>query len=187
MLPLTISHRQPLSAAAPVRPARREGAPGRGAPAAVGTGDGFVTVHASTRRNTRMRATRALAVVLGLTVGLGLTACAGSRTGDSAGSTAAATSAASSAAATSAATSAAATTKSGASSSGAATGGAAAELPKGNGELVGVTMPTKQSERWVDDGNNVKQQLEAAGYTGDLQYAENDIPTQANQIENQIT
>jgi len=134
-----------------------------------------------------MRATRALAVVLGLTVGLGLTACAGSRTGDSAGSTAAATSAPSSAAATSAATSAAATTKSGASSSGAATGGAAAELPKGNGELVGVTMPTKQSERWVDDGNNVKQQLEAAGYTVDLQYAENDIPTQVNQIENQIT
>jgi putative multiple sugar transport system substrate-binding protein len=130
-----------------------------------------------------MRATRALAVVLGLTVGLGLTACAGSRTGDSAGSTAAATSAASSAAATSAA----ATTKSGASSSGAATGGAAAELPRGNGELVGVTMPTKQSERWVDDGNNVKQQLEAAGYTVDLQYAENDIPTQVNQIENQIT
>ena len=37
------------------------------------------------------------------------------------------------------------------------------------------------------DGNNVKQQLEAAGYTVDLQYAENDIPTQVNQIENQIT
>ena len=43
------------------------------------------------------------------------------------------------------------------------------------GQLVGVTMPTKQSERWVQDGNNVKAQLEAAGYTVDLQYAENGL------------
>ena len=56
-----------------------------------------------------------------------------------------------------------------------------------SGQLVGVTMPTKQSERWVMDGNNVKAQLEAAGYKVDLQYAENDIPTQVNQLENQIT
>lgn len=55
------------------------------------------------------------------------------------------------------------------------------------GALVGVTMPTKSSERWIHDGDNVKQQLEALGYQVDLQYAENDIPTQVNQIENQIT
>jgi putative multiple sugar transport system substrate-binding protein len=55
------------------------------------------------------------------------------------------------------------------------------------GALVGVTMPTKSSERWIHDGDNVKKQLEALGYQVDLQYAENDIPTQANQIENQIT
>jgi len=65
-------------------------------------------------------------------------------------------------------------------SSGAAGAGAA-------GALIGVTMPTKSSERWISDGNNVKQQLEAMGYKVDLQYAENDIPTQVNQIENQIT
>ncbi|NUS06530.1 MAG: substrate-binding domain-containing protein, partial [Nonomuraea sp.] len=64
------------------------------------------------------------------------------------------------------------------------TGSAAA----GNaGALIGVTMPTKSSERWIHDGDNVKQQLEKLGYKVDLQYAENDIPTQANQIENQIT
>ena len=53
--------------------------------------------------------------------------------------------------------------------------------------LVGVTMPTKSSERWISDGNNVKAALEKLGYKVDLQYAENDIPTQVNQIENQIT
>ncbi|GGT09764.1 multiple monosaccharide ABC transporter substrate-binding protein [Nonomuraea spiralis] len=57
----------------------------------------------------------------------------------------------------------------------------------GAGALIGVTMPTKSSERWIHDGDNVKQQLEKLGYKVDLQYAENDIPTQANQIENQIT
>jgi putative multiple sugar transport system substrate-binding protein len=55
------------------------------------------------------------------------------------------------------------------------------------GALVGVTMPTKSSERWIHDGDNLKKQLEALGYKVDLQYAENDIPTQVNQIENQIT
>ncbi len=55
------------------------------------------------------------------------------------------------------------------------------------GALVGVTMPTKSSERWISDGNNVKQALEQMGYKVDLQYAENDIPTQVNQLENQIT
>jgi len=55
------------------------------------------------------------------------------------------------------------------------------------GALVGVTMPTKSSERWIHDGDNIKGALEKLGYKVDLQYAENDIPTQANQIENQIT
>ncbi|WP_345155555.1 substrate-binding domain-containing protein [Nonomuraea rubra] len=65
---------------------------------------------------------------------------------------------------------------------------ASASAAAGNaGALIGVTMPTKSSERWIHDGDNVKQQLEKLGYKVDLQYAENDIPTQANQIENQIT
>jgi putative multiple sugar transport system substrate-binding protein len=55
------------------------------------------------------------------------------------------------------------------------------------GALIGVTMPTKSSERWISDGDNLKKQLEALGYQVDLQYAENDIPTQTQQLDNQIT
>jgi putative multiple sugar transport system substrate-binding protein len=61
------------------------------------------------------------------------------------------------------------------------------EKKGGPGSLVGVTMPTRASERWIRDGDVVKKALEGMGYKVDLQYAENDIPTQANQIENQIT
>ena len=55
------------------------------------------------------------------------------------------------------------------------------------GGTVGVAMPTQQSERWIADGNNVKSQLEDLGYTVDLQYANDDIPTQVSQIENMIS
>jgi putative multiple sugar transport system substrate-binding protein len=55
------------------------------------------------------------------------------------------------------------------------------------GALIGVTMPTKSSERWISDGDNLKKQLEGLGYKVDLQYAENDIPTQTQQLDNQIT
>nr|WP_255479426.1 multiple monosaccharide ABC transporter substrate-binding protein [Quadrisphaera sp. RL12-1S] len=47
---------------------------------------------------------------------------------------------------------------------------------------VGVAMPTQTSQRWIDDGNNVKAGLEKLGYKVDLQYANDDIPTQASQI-----
>ncbi|CAN5160471.1 sugar ABC transporter substrate-binding protein [soil metagenome] len=66
-------------------------------------------------------------------------------------------------------------------------GSAAAAAPAAAGALVGVAMPTKSSERWIADGNNVKTQLEALGYKVDLQYAEDDIPTQVNQIDTMIT
>ena len=57
----------------------------------------------------------------------------------------------------------------------------------GDGGLIGVAMPTKSSERWIQDGDAVKAELEAAGFTVDLQYAEDDIPTQVSQVENMIT
>jgi putative multiple sugar transport system substrate-binding protein len=57
----------------------------------------------------------------------------------------------------------------------------------GDGGLIGVAMPTKSSERWIQDGDAVKAALEAEGYTVDLQYAEDDIPTQVSQVENMIT
>ena len=52
---------------------------------------------------------------------------------------------------------------------------------------VGISMPTKSSARWIDDGNNMVKQFEEAGYETDLQYAEDDIPNQLAQIENMIT
>ena len=52
---------------------------------------------------------------------------------------------------------------------------------------VGVAMPTQTSERWIADGKNVQAGLEKAGYKVDLQYANDDIPTQAQQIDQMIT
>jgi len=53
--------------------------------------------------------------------------------------------------------------------------------------LVGVLMPNKTSQRWINDGDAVKSQLEALGYTVDLQYAQDDIQNQLSQLENEIT
>jgi putative multiple sugar transport system substrate-binding protein len=53
--------------------------------------------------------------------------------------------------------------------------------------LVGIAMPTKSSTRWISDGEELKKDLEAKGYTVDLQYAEDDIPNQLAQIENMVT
>ncbi|MBR4791191.1 MAG: sugar-binding protein [Treponema sp.] len=57
----------------------------------------------------------------------------------------------------------------------------------GSSTKVGVSMPTKDLQRWNQDGANMKSQLEKAGYTVDLQYAANDINTQISQLENMIT
>lgn len=66
-------------------------------------------------------------------------------------------------------------------------GGAGGGEGGGDGGLIGVAMPTKSSERWIQDGDAVKKALEDQGYQVDLQYAEDDIPTQVSQIENMIT
>jgi putative multiple sugar transport system substrate-binding protein len=52
---------------------------------------------------------------------------------------------------------------------------------------VGVSMPTKDLQRWNQDGENMKNLLEAAGYTVDLQFASNDVQTQLSQVENMIS
>ncbi|GGF94989.1 multiple monosaccharide ABC transporter substrate-binding protein [Paenibacillus abyssi] len=59
----------------------------------------------------------------------------------------------------------------------------------GGGEAgsVGISMPTKSSERWVGDGANMKKEFEALGYSADLQYAEDVVENQVSQIENMIT
>ncbi|GIG25539.1 multiple monosaccharide ABC transporter substrate-binding protein [Cellulomonas denverensis] len=76
----------------------------------------------------------------------------------------------------------------------ACSGGGAGSGGSGDGEsadpsdqTIGVAMPTETSERWIADGNAVKSQLEEAGYSVDLQYAADDIPTQSQQIDQMIT
>ena len=55
------------------------------------------------------------------------------------------------------------------------------------GGLIGVSMPTQTSERWIADGEAVKTGLEDLGYTVDLQYGNDDIPTQSQQVDQMIT
>jgi len=52
---------------------------------------------------------------------------------------------------------------------------------------IGIAMPTKSSARWIADGDNMVKTLKAEGYGTDLQYAEDDIPNQLQQIEGMIT
>ncbi|MGO3555936.1 MAG: multiple monosaccharide ABC transporter substrate-binding protein, partial [Microbacterium gubbeenense] len=52
---------------------------------------------------------------------------------------------------------------------------------------VGVAMPTETSERWIADGEAVESQLEEAGYDVDLQFANDDIPRQQQQLDQMIT
>ncbi|WP_129839841.1 multiple monosaccharide ABC transporter substrate-binding protein [Streptomyces sp. RFCAC02] len=54
------------------------------------------------------------------------------------------------------------------------------------GGTVGIAMPTRSSERWIADGENMVAQFEEAGYDTDLQYGEDQIETQISQIENMI-
>ena len=39
------------------------------------------------------------------------------------------------------------------------------------GGLIGVSMPTQSSTRWISDGESIKAEMEAAGFDVDLQYA----------------
>jgi putative multiple sugar transport system substrate-binding protein len=52
--------------------------------------------------------------------------------------------------------------------------------------LIGISMPTKSSTRWISDGESMVKEFTALGYEADLQYGEDDIPNQLAQIENMI-
>ncbi|WP_099159487.1 multiple monosaccharide ABC transporter substrate-binding protein [Virgibacillus ndiopensis] len=54
-------------------------------------------------------------------------------------------------------------------------------------KFVGIAMPTKSSERWVKDGENMAEEFEKLGYKTDLQYAQDVVENQISQIENMIT
>jgi putative multiple sugar transport system substrate-binding protein len=66
-------------------------------------------------------------------------------------------------------------------------GGGSGGSGGGKAGFIGISMPTKSSERWVHDGNNMKAEFEKRGYKVDLQYAEDVIENQLSQIENMIT
>ena len=53
--------------------------------------------------------------------------------------------------------------------------------------MVGISMPTKSSARWIADGDNMVKVFKEKGFKPDLQYADDDIPNQLAQIENMIT
>ena len=53
--------------------------------------------------------------------------------------------------------------------------------------VVGISMPTKSSSRWISDGQSMVDAFKAKGYQADLQYAEDEVPNQIAQIENLIT
>ena len=72
----------------------------------------------------------------------------------------------------------------GCSSSG--SGGADKKDSSGNNK-VGVALPTKELQRWNQDGANIKKELEAAGYEVDLQYAGNDNAQMVSIVENMIS
>jgi putative multiple sugar transport system substrate-binding protein len=54
-------------------------------------------------------------------------------------------------------------------------------------KIVGISMPTKTSTRWISDGESMVKEFQAMGYATDLQFADDDIPNQLAQIENMIT
>ncbi|EKQ50934.1 MULTISPECIES: multiple monosaccharide ABC transporter substrate-binding protein [unclassified Clostridium] len=62
-----------------------------------------------------------------------------------------------------------------------------AKTDGGSGKTIGILMPTKSSERWINDGNAMVKQLKDLGYNTDLQYAEDVVETQVSQAENLIT
>ena len=127
--------------------------------------------HASLN-NTPLSAMTALLLAVGLLV----TACTGARDTGTGGAAAPTAKPAATTAPTGAATTAPAAAPTTASSSGAAAGAA-----------VGISMPTQTSERWISDGKNVADGLTKLGYKPDLQFANDDIPTQVSQIENMLT
>jgi len=51
---------------------------------------------------------------------------------------------------------------------------------------VGITMPTRSLERWINDGAQLQKALQDAKCTVDLQYADNKVDQQISQIQNQI-
>ncbi|MEG3626531.1 multiple monosaccharide ABC transporter substrate-binding protein [Streptomyces poriticola] len=66
-------------------------------------------------------------------------------------------------------------------------GGSEEDKGGAEGATIGIAMPTKSSERWIADGDNVRKDLESRGYRTKLVFGEDDPDQQVSQIENLIT
>ncbi|MEU3183315.1 multiple monosaccharide ABC transporter substrate-binding protein [Streptomyces sp. NPDC006923] len=66
-------------------------------------------------------------------------------------------------------------------------GGSKEEKKGGESATIGIAMPTKSSERWIADGDNMVAQFKQLGYQTDLQYGEDNVAQQVSQVENMIT
>ncbi|KEG42418.1 MULTISPECIES: multiple monosaccharide ABC transporter substrate-binding protein [Streptomyces althioticus group] len=66
-------------------------------------------------------------------------------------------------------------------------GGSEENKGSSEGATIGIAMPTKSSERWIADGDNVVKNLEAKGYKTKLVFGEDEPDQQVSQIENMIT
>lgn len=66
------------------------------------------------------------------------------------------------------------------------TRGKSTDKSSGDKKLVYVSMPTEAEERWVKDGNELKNQIKKAGYDVDLTYAQDKVEQQNSDIENAI-
>lgn len=53
--------------------------------------------------------------------------------------------------------------------------------------IIGISMPSKALERWEKDGNFMVQKLHELNYKTNIQYAQDGVETQVDQIENLIT
>lgn len=67
-----------------------------------------------------------------------------------------------------------------------AKGGSRYQPDTGKGGTVGLAMPTKSSERWIADGQNMAKQFRKAGYKADLQFGDDKVENQVAQVENMI-
>ncbi|MEV0895275.1 multiple monosaccharide ABC transporter substrate-binding protein [Actinoplanes sp. NPDC049802] len=52
--------------------------------------------------------------------------------------------------------------------------------------VIGLAMPTKASTRWIGDGENMVKQFELLGYRTTMQYADDDVQRQVDQIDDMV-
>ena len=65
-------------------------------------------------------------------------------------------------------------------------GGQAEKLDIKPGDIIGVSLTSRGSERWVRDSESLEKAITEAGYTPLIQYNEQNTSTQVSQIQNMV-